>query len=136
MQSIFNSKFIKYAISGFSALLADYSSFLLLYYLIHLPLLVSNSFSFLLGFIVSFTLQRNWTFKGSSSYRLRGRHQLVIYFGLSIFNLLISNTLILVLNKKLLIPAVFAKLVTVAIIAVWNYTIFRLFLFREAPGKN
>lgn len=131
MDLINKYKFLRYGVSGLTALCADYCSFLLFYYVLHLPLLLSNSFSFLLGFTISFSLNRNWTFKSMGSYKLKAHHQLVLFFSLSIFNLLFSNIIIFTLNKRLLIAAAIAKLITVSIIACWNYLILKMFIFKE-----
>jgi len=127
-------RFIKFAISGGTALFADYGSFLLLYYIFHFPLLLGNTIGFVLGFIVSFTFQRNWTFKSNGSYRFKTHQQLMLYLALTVVNLAISNLVIFVLNKKLFVAAVIAKLITVAIIAGWNFIIFKLFIFKETQS--
>lgn len=128
-------RFLRYIASGVTAFLVDYLGFLFLYYVAHYPILVSNSISFLLAFIIGFLLNRNWTFKSGDSYYFKAHHQVVMYFILASVNFFISNGLIFVLNKKLLVPAAIAKLFTICVIALWNYIIFRSVLFKKVAKR-
>lgn len=121
----------RYVMSGLSSFFIDYFSFLLFYYILHVPLLISNSLSFVFAFVIGFVINRNWTFQNYDGYRFRTHYQITMYLVLAIINFFISNSLIYLLNKKLLLPAAIAKLLIIGIVALWNYTVFRLLIFKK-----
>lgn len=131
MQQIKDSRLLRYAISGLSAFLADYGSFLFLYYLLHLPILVSNSLSFIISLAISFGLNRNWTFKDSTTFVFKAHQQILMFVLLSFINFLLSNSLIYLLNVRAHLTAAVAKLVVICCIALWNYVIYQQLIFKK-----
>lgn len=120
---------------GAAAATCEYALFFVLHRQLHAALLVANSLSFLLGFSISFSLNRIWAFNTDADFRLRMRAQLGFYAGLASVNLLLSNVLIAFMHV-LGLGSLMSKLVTMALIAVWNYVIMKLFIFSEKlPGR-
>lgn len=115
---------------GLTAAASEYSLFYLLHKQLELPLLLANSLSFMVGFSVSFSLNRLWAFRTDEDYKLRMRAQLGFYAALAAINLVLSNLLIGLMHLGGLNSLV-GKLVTMGIIATWNYLILKQFIFSD-----
>jgi putative flippase GtrA len=124
---ITNLRVLRYLIAGGTAFGIEYVSFLCLFYLFDVSIILSNTISFLIGFFISFVFNRSWTFKAGSQYRWAAHHQLIAYFTLATFNLGASNVIVVVLHS--FIPAVFCKFIAGACIAAWNFVIFKKTIF-------
>ena len=120
---------LKYLISGGSAFLTEYSVFLALFYLLKINIVIANIFSFVSGFFISFMLNRAWVFK-SSNHMHSLKHQVALYLGLGLANLLLSTASVKLLHYYLAGYA--AKMLSVILIAIWNYFAYKNVLFREA----
>ncbi len=124
----FNYKrFTRYVISGGSAAVAEYGTFLV-FERLGLTLLLANSFSFSIGLLISFALNRNWVFEAKHK---KVTHQFLPYLGLAIVNLFISDLLIHIFSVNLGITSFIAKLMAMACVAAWNYLFFFKFIFRN-----
>ena len=123
-----NNSHTKYIISGISAFLAEYVTFIGLYYLIHKNLIVINALSFIIGLTVSFTLNKKWVFHGD--HVTRSEVQLISYFLLACLNLLVS-TLLISLLLSLGIYEYMSKFIAIIFIAIWNFYIFKTIIFKK-----
>jgi len=122
-----NKRVIKYVFSGIMAFATEYVSFIILFYFFHFHLTIANVISFFAGFTVSFLLNRNWVFGDVSKNGDRTR-QLLKYFILALINVVISSILINLFS--IFIVVFLSKLITVCTIAVWNYFIYKKFIFK------
>jgi putative flippase GtrA len=129
LNSVKYKKIIKFLISGFLAAGMEYGVFLILFQLLSLEVLLSNSVSFLCGLIVSFSLNRAWVFNS----RENGKKQFAAYFTLALVNLAISNVLVWAMVHQLYVSAFVAKFLCMGLIATWNYVIFGKLIFRKNP---
>ena len=120
-------KLTKFIISGGLAAVTEYSSFFVLFNIAHLFLIGSNVASFLMGFVVSFTLNRSWLFKSNGGIK----RQLTSYLILAVVNLVISNLLLLTLVHVLTLPVLIAKIISMILIAMWNYVFFSKLIFKK-----
>lgn len=123
-----HSRLLKYLVSGGSAFGVEYLTFLLLFYVLTHNIVISNALSYTAGFVVSFWLNRNWVFR-SSNHQYRLSYQAVMYLILGGVNLILSTLAIKIIHAY--IPAYAAKLLTVVVIAAWNFVVYRNFLFKE-----
>ena len=122
-----SKKVIKFLISGGTAASVEYILFIVLTMLLqNKAIFLSNSVSFLGGLVVSFLLNKYWVFKSSKKVSSEFGH----YFILAMVNLLISNFLIATLISLHIVPYI-AKLITMAMIAAWNYFIFQGLIFKD-----
>ncbi|MDZ5696474.1 GtrA family protein [Chelativorans sp. M5D2P16] len=85
----------------------------------------ANLLSYSTGIVVSYQLNRTWTFRAGRSYAQ------AVKFGVSTLTGLLLSTL-LVAFLATLIPAPAAKLVSVPVIFVWNYLMARLWVFQAS----
>lgn len=123
---IFRNRLAKFLVTGGSAATVEYGSFILLTILLSPPVVVSNSASFFFGFVVSFMLNRTWVFKSKEG----ARRQLGQYMLLALINLALGN-LAIGLLVSFAVPLLVAKIVTMLLVASWNYLIFSKFIFKS-----
>lgn len=121
---------IRFLSVGMTAAASEYALFYVLHKQLGAALLVANSLSFLVGFSISFSLNRIWAFNTDADFKLRMRAQLGFYAGLASVNLLLSNVLIGFMHL-LGLGSLTSKLATMALIATWNYGIMKTFIFSE-----
>ncbi|MCU1004896.1 MULTISPECIES: GtrA family protein [Stenotrophomonas] len=121
------SRPIRFLLSGGSAAATEYFAFALLYSsLVPGHLVLSQTVSFLAGFVVSFGLNRIWVFNSKG----RWWHDLLKYSVLAAVNLVLGNAMIWVLAGPASLPPLLAKLLVMCMIAIWNYVIFSRIVFR------
>ena len=118
---------IKFLMSGGTAALVEYATFLLLHGA-GLKLLLANALSFSGGLVTSFMLNKHWVF----SHKGDGRKQFVLYFVLAAVNLAIGSGLLLFLVHGLKIPAFISKICVMGMIATWNYLVYKKIIFKES----
>lgn len=117
---------IKFLISGGTAALVEYLIFLSLS-AIGTNLVASNSISFTSGLVVSYVFNRLWVFSSKSNIK----KQFASYVSLALMNFVISNILIWIFVNNLLIMSPYAKLMTMVMIAAWNYILFSKIIFKD-----
>jgi putative flippase GtrA len=121
---VLHKRFIKYIINGLIALAAELSSFFLLRFAFpEVSLVILNTTSFFIGLSVSYELQRRLFNSQFKNYK-----QMAKYITLVCVNVLLSNLLLILLNS-LLGSVALGKLITPFLIAIWNYFVFKKFVF-------
>lgn len=121
--------FFKFLIVGGTAFVIDYGSFYTLYFILGITLYIANSISFGLGLITSFLLNRLWTFS-NRNFTKKAHHQFGFFSALALVNLFLSNVFIGLLNHIGISPR-FGKIITIAVIAIWNYHLYKKLIFTE-----
>lgn len=124
---------LRYFAVGLSAFGADYVVLLFCYYALGLPLKLATSAGFVTGFLISFSVNRQWVFGGR--HRKRLARQAAEYISLLIFNYLFTVFGVSFLNNHGIRPFI-GKLLIMGIIMCWNYALFRWVIFAheaEAP---
>ena len=120
-------KVIKFLISGGLAATTEYVSFLFIAIGLKTPIILANIISFMLGLCVSFILNRSWVFTSKSNVHKK----LVKYFVLAVANVAISTGMLFILNHDFFVYPAIAKLIVMALIAIWNYFIFSKLIFKD-----
>ena len=85
----------------------------------------ANLFSYSCGILLSYVLNRSWTFRVEGS-----RLQAFKFVLATLTGLLISTLLVALLTTA--IPAIHAKLISVPVVFAWNYLASRLWVFNSA----
>ena len=93
------------------------------------PAALANVCSYSCGIVVSYNLNRSWTFSVDGS-RLKALKFVVS----TLTGLLISTFLVAVLSMT--IPAIYAKCISVPVVFVWNYLAARLWVFNVNEGPK
>lgn len=130
-QSSTHSKFIKYLGVGASAFIVEYLMFLALNSAGQ-GLFISQTLSFVSGLMVSFTGNRKLTFAGKgTNYALSSSSQMGRYLLLALINLALTNLTIYIFVEGIGVHALFAKVLVMAAVVVWNFMIFSRIIFRR-----
>ncbi len=99
------------------------------------PLFVANFLSTTAGMLLSFTLNRNFTFRAKGG---DVRRQVILFFAVTAFGLWVVQALIIFAvtaafpGVHLLIP----KFAGIAVGLVWNYLLYDKVVFRQAGGAE
>lgn len=125
----FNKKSIaqikRYIIVGLISFTIEYILFFILYKILNVWYVFANAVVYAITFWISFLLNRNWSFKSKGNiYR-----QLILYFLLFVINLFVSSNVIYLLSDKLLISPLYSKVVTMCIIVIWNFVIYKKIIY-------
>jgi putative flippase GtrA len=119
-------QFIKYATTGGIAFCVEYVTFYLLYSILGLWYIWSNSIAMTVAFSISFTLNRFWSFKSKGN----AFKQLIMYGTLFLVNVFVSNMVMLLFTDVLGIKPLLSKLIAVGIIVCWNFVINKKVIFK------
>jgi len=130
IRKIINPRVVKYLVVGGTAFTAEYLSFVMMV-LAGFHIVAATSLSFVIGMGTSFLLNKGWAFKTSNEYVRSVKFQMVAYASLALANLVFANVLVAGM-VSIDVSAYVAKVVTMAMIAVWNYIIFNKFIFNTA----
>ena len=126
-------KIIRFLVSGASAAGVEYASFLLLQNLTaQKNLFLSQTVSFLCGFVVSFLLNKYWVFKSDQS----SKSELAKYAVLAGINLVLTNVVIHLLADQMHVVQWLSKLIVMGMVAAWNYVIFSRLIFGRNVSKS
>jgi len=124
---------IIYGLVGVSAFAVEYFSFMFLFNTIAAPytLLIAQSVSFGFGLLVSYTGNRLFTFNDShKTYINNVKKQIVFYLILAVVNLFLSNMIIYLLVRFLLVAPSISKITVMLMVVLWNYFIFNRLIFK------
>lgn len=126
---LFNFKtliqFIKYCISGLAVAAIEYIAFFVLYKQIGLWHITSNSLAMAIGFLVSFLLNRYWSFKSKANIF----RQIAVYGMMFVINLLISNVFMFIFSDNLGVAPPLSKLLVMMMIGMWNFIIYKKVIY-------
>ena len=125
------SRLVKFLISGGTATLTNLFVVYLFTDVFHVFYLVSSGVAFVASFLVSFTLQKFWTFNNRS---LEVVHkQLIIAIGVAGGNLLLNTFLMYVFVEHVGLHYLLGQLATSALIACETFFVYQYVIFRM-PG--
>jgi putative flippase GtrA len=121
-------KYLKFLISGSLAAMTNLGALYVLHGLVHLAIVPAASISFIIAYLVSFSLQKFWTFADTGRERMAG--QMVIYFLVGVFGLVLNAVGMYMLVEVLLVWYLLAQVIMAASLAVMNYFLYR-WIFRN-----
>lgn len=119
-----NSKVIKYGIFGIASAAIEFCVFLLLVGFAYIY--VASTVSFLAGLISSFIFNKFIVFKNSKKITAKETLQ---FFTLGAVNSQLSS--VVTTSLSWLLPGYVAKVITMAVIAGWNYLIMGRLIFKS-----
>ncbi|TAD84861.1 MAG: GtrA family protein [Bacteroidetes bacterium] len=94
------------------------------------PHIAAMFLSFIVTFPLGFYLSRNVVFTGSA---LRGRHQLVRYFGTAAGSVALNYFNLKVMVEALHIYPTIAQIINTVVVVIFSYLMQKHFAFRHAP---
>lgn len=135
LKNIFG-QMVRFGASGGATVLADYLSFSLLY-AAGAPLFVATLASLLAGFVVSFTLNRQWVFHADATHaQKKMTMQLLLYALLLTINIVITYFFIRYMQNMGVDPYL-AKIFSIGLIMSWNFVLYKKVIFRlRQPARQ
>ena len=103
-----------------------------LFYIAHLPAYLASAIGFCSGFFFNFPMNRKRVFHHSEADRFSLKVQASMYIMLSIFNLGATSLLVELLVTLHIVEIQVAKLLVTALIAIWNFILFKYFIFSKS----
>jgi len=125
---------IKFAISGAIAGSVDLIFLILFHGILHWGIVVSTSVAFLLSFLISFYLQRVWTFDSKEGKKVP--RQLVLYMLNAFLSLNINGFGMHFLTNELQIWYLLSQLMVNAVLGTLNFFIYKFIIFRHDDEIN
>ncbi|MDZ7587444.1 MAG: GtrA family protein [Patescibacteria group bacterium] len=126
-------KIIRYIISGGTAAAVNLGALYILTDRLGWWYLFSSIAAFGLAFIVSFTLQKFWTFKEKSFHT--APKQLTLYFLVITVNLLINTALMYFMVDIINLPYLLGQVIVGGLIAFGSFFVYRHLIFRPHPNE-
>lgn len=120
-------RIFRFGLSGGISTMIHMGVVVLLVELTRLHPVPSSAVAFLCAVIVSYLLQRNWTFQAAGSHR----RQFVRYFAVTFSGLLLNLLLMYTGVEILKLWYFFALSITVILVSVWSYTLHRRWTFER-----
>ena len=130
---LFKQVFLFGLVGGVSFLI-DLGVTTALYDFVHFPAFLSAGIGFISAFFFNFPVNRKHVFNHSNYDKYSVRRQMVLYFCLSIFNMIITSALTQLIVGAGLTTIGIAKVCLTILIAAWNFVIFRLIIFSKRPN--
>lgn len=122
-------KLVRYLISGGSAAFVNLATLFLLVHYLHLYYLYASILAFITSVVVSFTMQKFWTFRDKLTHDIHmqfGRYVIVISS-----SLLINTVLMYTLVENMHVWYLLSQVITTGIVAIINFFAYRQFVFEE-----
>jgi len=121
------AQFVKFCVVGASGTIIDFGLTYLLKEKAHLNKYFSNSFGFLSAASSNYVLNRIWAFE---NHNPAVGEQYMLFMAISLLGLLINNSVIYLLTKKMHLNFYVAKVFATGVVMVWNFIMNYLFTFR------
>lgn len=129
--SKFNNQIFKFLFVGGLAFFIEFCVFIILIKLFPNILFIYNiaqTFSMIFGALVSFFLNKLWSFKSEKNTFLQGIKYTIVF----ISNLFITNVLLNLFHYSFLINNLFLiKIILVCLTTTWNFFLYKYFVYRR-----
>ena len=129
-----NKSYIKFIVAGVLAGGTDLLLLFLFHGLGHLDIVLATSLAFIMSFLISFSLQKYWTFR--NHHRGRMVHQLFFYILNALLSLYLNGLLMHLLVNQHQVWYILAQIIVNLILAVWNFVIYKFFIFKHTNHET
>src|SRR3989344_3074899 len=124
------AKVARYLIAGSAAAVTNLVSLYFFTSILQIWYIISTVLAFIIAFIVSFTLQKFWTFTDSSTERWKS--QATLYLAITSTNLGLNTLLMYIAVDYLHIHYLVAQFFISGLIAVESYFVYQIFVFKKS----
>ncbi len=124
---------VKFFLAGASAGAVDLVALFVFHGLFHWGIVLATSAAFLFSFLVSFSLQKLWTFRNYSQKRLP--RQLILYFGAAFISMNINGFGMHVLVNGLGIWYLLSQIIVNIFLGVINFFTYKFIVFRKTKDE-
>lgn len=121
------NKIIRFIVSGGTAAIVHFSLLYILTEFFGIWYLVSSGIAFLIAFLVSFAMQKYWTFRSMETGKIK--RQLPQHLAIAVFNLFLNLALVFAFVEFLGLWYMLAQVITTILIAIESFFAFR-YIFR------
>lgn len=125
---------VKFFVSGCFAGAVDLIALFIFHGLLHLGIVFATSVAFLFSFLVSFSLQKLWTFRNYSQKRLP--RQLVLYLGSAFIGMNLNGLGMHVLVNNLKIWYLLAQILVNVFLGIINFFTYKFIVFRKTADET
>jgi putative flippase GtrA len=127
---------LQFGVVGLITLGIDVGVTSFMYNVVHLPAWLASSIGFCSGFFFNFPMNRKKVFKHSKLDRYSLRMQIIMVLSLSLFNLVFTGAFVEFIVVHQILTIGYAKALATAIIAAWNFVIFKFVIFSKKQGSE
>lgn len=120
-----SGQFIRYVAVGLLAAGFEYGITVGFTELLGIWYILSSSAGYTAGFVISFILNRNWSFKSKGNVV----RQLLLYFLLFLINLALSNLLLYLFTSIIGLIYLVSKLLVMGMVVLWNFYIYKRVIY-------
>ncbi|MDD3285535.1 MAG: GtrA family protein [Patescibacteria group bacterium] len=120
---------VKFFIAGAFAGTVDLVALFIFHGLLAWDIVLSTSLAFLFSFLVSFSLQKLWTFRNYSQKRLP--HQLFLYFGAAFISMNLNGLGMHILVNNLHIWYLLSQILVNIVLGIINFFTYKFIVFRK-----
>ena len=129
MRYVIKARLVRYILSGILSFIIENSTFLILYYPLHLEVKLANVISICVALTVNFFVSKYYVFEDKASL-IYAKKQFVKYTALVAVNLFISTVIVSTLVHHGL-KGYLAKPMVTVVIAAWTYIAYKKLVFRN-----
>ncbi len=120
---------IKFIITGTIATMVNLLFLFIFFQIFNLKIIYATSISWSLAFLISFNLQKFWTFRNLSNKKIP--KQILYYLIIAISSLLLNARWMYLLVENLEVFYLLAQIIVVIVIAFLNYFVYKFIIFKE-----
>lgn len=124
-----HTKVLRYIISGGTSTFVNLALLYVLTELFGLWYIASASVSFIAAFVISFVLQKYWTFQDVSKEYVH--RQAIFYFVVMVVNLCINTALLYLLVEYTGIHYMLSQIISGVFIATESFFVYQFFIFKR-----
>ena len=126
--------FIKFFVAGCFSGGTDLILLFIFHGLIKIDIVVSTSSAFILSFLVSFTLQKFWTFRNYCQDKVV--HQLVIYIANALLGLYLNGLFMHLLVNRYAVWYMLAQIIVNLVLATLNFVVYKFIVFKIGENET
>jgi putative flippase GtrA len=120
---------IKFIVAGSTAGITDLVLLYFFHGLFRWSLIFSTSAAFIMAFLISFTLQKFWTFRNYRQDKVIG--QLSVYMLNAVVGLYLNGFFMHTLVYRFAVWYILAQIIVNLALAVWNFLVYKFLVFRH-----
>jgi putative flippase GtrA len=122
---------VKFIVAGCLATGTDLLLLYIFHGVVHLGLVLSTSLAFILAFLISFSLQKFWTFRNYRPDKMAG--QLCWYMLNALLGLYLNAVAMHTLVNKFQVWYLLSQVIVNLLLGVWNFLVYKFIIFTDRP---
>jgi len=128
-----HTKIVRYLISGGTAAFTNIAFLYIFTDIFGIWYIISGGMSFVIAFVISFILQKFWTFQDTSKDGLH--RQVAVYFVTAIINLILNTGMLYIQVEYLGVHYLISQIIAGMIIALESYFVYQILIFKKVEAR-